>query len=67
MWATVALSIQNNPYHFIKTIVWVSFNFFKPSGLTKFVREINSGVIEVYDLKKKNCERACFGNFEIIV
>ena len=66
VWATVALSIQNNPYYFIKTIVWVSFSFFKPSGLTKFVREINSGVIEVFFLKK-NCERACFGNFEITV
>ena len=59
----IALPIQNNPCHFIKTIVWVSFSFFKPSGLTKFVREINSGVIEVS--KKYICESACFGNFEI--
>lgn len=66
VWATVALPIQNNPCHFIKTIVWVSFNFFKPSVLTKFVIEINSGVIEVF-LKKYICESACFGNFEITV
>lgn len=52
VWATVALSVQSNFYHFIKTIVWVSFSFFKPSGLTKFVREINSGVIEVFKKKK---------------